>query len=80
MRPAVIGDISQRVVVGLFDIRVLRRIFGPKSEEVRGEYTKLKSRELYVLFSSTNIIPVNKTKKNEMGMVCSTYGGEERCI
>jgi hypothetical protein len=36
--------------------RVLRRIFGPKREEVTGEWRKLHSDELHNLHSSPNII------------------------
>jgi hypothetical protein len=39
-----------------FDIRVLRRIFGPSRDEVTGECRKLHNEELHNLFSSQNII------------------------
>jgi hypothetical protein len=42
----------------LFDNRVLRRIFGPKRDEVTGEWRRLHNKELYALYSSTNIIRV----------------------
>jgi hypothetical protein len=38
--------------VGVFENRVMRRIFGPKSEEVIGEYRKLHNEELNDLYSS----------------------------
>jgi hypothetical protein len=37
----------------VFDIRVLRRIFGPKREEVEGEWRKLNNEELHNLYAST---------------------------
>jgi hypothetical protein len=40
----------------MFENRVLRRIFGPKREEVTGEWRKLHSEELHVLCSSPDII------------------------
>jgi hypothetical protein len=40
----------------MFENRVLRRIFGPKRDEVTGEWRKLHSEELHILYSSTNII------------------------
>jgi hypothetical protein len=41
--------------------RVLRRIFGPKRNEVTGEWRRLHSEELYALYSSPNIISVIKS-------------------
>jgi hypothetical protein len=40
----------------VFDNRVLRRIFGPKRDEVTGEWRKLHIEELHILYSSPNII------------------------
>jgi len=40
----------------MFENRVLRRIFGPKRDEVTGEWRKLHSEELNDLCCSTNII------------------------
>jgi hypothetical protein len=53
--------------------RVLRRIFGPKRDEVIGERRKLHNEELNDLYSSPNIDQIDK---NEVGGSCSTYGGE----
>jgi hypothetical protein len=39
----------------VFEKRVLRRIFGPKRDEVTGEWRRLHNKELYALYSSTNI-------------------------
>jgi hypothetical protein len=39
----------------VFENRVLRRTFGPKSDEVTGEWRKLHSEELYNLYSSPDI-------------------------
>jgi hypothetical protein len=40
----------------VFENRALRRIFGPKRDEVTGEWRKLHSRELHNLYSSPNNI------------------------
>jgi hypothetical protein len=40
----------------VFENRVLRGIFGPKGDEVTGEWRKLRSEELHVLYSSPDII------------------------
>jgi hypothetical protein len=47
----------------VFDNRVLRRIFGPKRNEVTGEWRKLHNEELHILYSSPNIIRQIKTRK-----------------
>jgi hypothetical protein len=39
---------------------LLRRIFGPKRDEVTGEWRRLHNKELYALYSSPNIIRVMK--------------------
>jgi hypothetical protein len=40
----------------VFENRVLRRIFGPKRDDVTGEWRKLHNEELHSLYSSPNII------------------------
>jgi hypothetical protein len=40
----------------VFENRVLRKIFGPKRDEVTGEWRKLRSVELHNLYSSPDII------------------------
>jgi hypothetical protein len=47
----------------VFENRVLRRIFGPKRDEVTGEWSKLHSEELHILFSSPNIIRQIKSRR-----------------
>jgi hypothetical protein len=48
----------------MFEKRVLRRIFGPKRDEVTGGWRKLHNEELRKLYSSPNII----TMINSRGM------------
>jgi hypothetical protein len=42
--------------------RVLRRIFGPKRDEVTGKWRKLRNGELNDLYSSPNIVLVIKLR------------------
>jgi len=43
--------------------RVLRRIFGPKRDEVTGEWRKLHNEKLYGLYCSPNIFRVIKSRR-----------------
>jgi hypothetical protein len=47
----------------VFKNSVLRRIFGPKKDEVTGVWRRLHSKELYALYSSSNIIQVIKSRR-----------------
>jgi hypothetical protein len=47
----------------VFENRVLRRIFGPKRDEVTGGWRKLHSEELRDLYSSPNIIRIIKSRR-----------------
>jgi hypothetical protein len=47
----------------VFDNRVLRRIFGPRRDEVTWEWRKLHNEELNDLYSSPNIVRVIKSKR-----------------
>jgi hypothetical protein len=40
----------------VFENRVLRRIFGPKRDEVTGGWRKLRNKELHGLYSSPSIV------------------------
>jgi hypothetical protein len=50
----------------VFENRVLRRIFGPKSEE-DGSWRKLHNDELHSLYSSSNIVRVIKSRRMSWG-------------
>jgi len=47
----------------VFENRVLRRVFGPRWDEVTGEWRKLHNEELNDLYSSPNIVRVIKWKR-----------------
>jgi hypothetical protein len=48
--------------LSVFENRVLRRIFGPKRDEVTGEWRKLHNEELHSLYSSPDIIRQVKSR------------------
>jgi hypothetical protein len=48
--------------LGVFENRVLRRIFGPKRDDVTGEWRKLHNEELHNLYSSPDIIRQVKSR------------------
>jgi hypothetical protein len=47
----------------VFENRVLRRIFGPKGDEVMGEWRKLHNEELRDLYSLRSIIRIIKSRR-----------------
>ena len=49
--------------LGLFENRVLRRVFGLKRDEVTGEWRKLHIEELRDLYSLPNVVRVVKSRR-----------------
>jgi hypothetical protein len=47
----------------VFENRVLRRVFGPKRDEVTGEWRKLHNEEINYLYSLPNIMRVVKSRR-----------------
>ena len=47
----------------VFENRVLRRIFGPRRDEITGEWRRLHNEELNDLYSSPNIVRVIKLRR-----------------
>jgi len=62
----------------LFENRVLRRIFGPKRDEVTGEWRKLHNEELNDLYCSPNCVWVIKSRMRWAGHVARM--GERRGV
>jgi hypothetical protein len=55
-----VSDIKGEHRLRVFENRVLRRIFGPKRDEVTGECRKLHNKELHDLYSSPRTIRIIK--------------------
>jgi hypothetical protein len=47
----------------VFESRVLKIMFGPKRNEVVGEWRKLYNEELHILYSSPNVIKEIKSRR-----------------
>jgi hypothetical protein len=63
----------------VFENRVLRRIFGPKRDEVTGGWRKVHNEELHDLYSSPSIVRVIKARRMRWAGHVAHEGGEE-CI
>jgi len=61
----------------VFENRVLRRIFGPRGDEVTGELRKLHNEELNDLYSSPNIVWVIKSRRMRWAGHVARMGREE---
>jgi hypothetical protein len=62
----------------VFENRVLRRIFGPKRDEVTGECRKLHSKELHNLYSSPDMIRQVKSRRMRWAGHVARMGEERK--
>ena len=62
----------------VFENKVQRRIFGPKRDEVTGEWIKLDGEGLYDLYSSRNTMLVIKSRRKRWVRHVARMGGEVR--
>jgi hypothetical protein len=58
-----VSDIREEHNLRVFENRVLRRIFGPKRDEVTGGWRKLHNEKLHNLYSSPSVIRMIKSKR-----------------
>jgi hypothetical protein len=64
----------------VFENRVLRRIFGPKRDEVTGEWTKLNNEELNGLYSLPNVVRVINSRRMRWAEHVARMGEGKRCV
>jgi hypothetical protein len=64
----------------VFENRVLRRIFGPKRDEVTGEWRRLHNGELHKLYSSPDIIRHIKSWRMWWAGHYFTHGSGEKRV
>jgi len=64
----------------VFENKVLRRIFGPKRNDVTGEWGRLHNQELNDLYSSPNIVWVIKSRRMRWAGHVVHKGEERGCI
>ena len=64
----------------VFENMVLRRIFGPRRDEVTGEWRRLYNEELNDMYSSLNIVRVIKSRRMRWAGHVARMGEERECI
>jgi len=62
----------------VFENMVLRRIFGPRRDQVMGEWRRLHNEELNYLYSSPNIVRVIKSRRMRWAGHVAHMGEERR--
>jgi hypothetical protein len=62
------------------ELSVLRRIVGPKRDEVTEGWRKLHNEELRNLYSSPSIIRMIKLRRVTLGRACSTNAVDVKCM
>ena len=75
-----VAHIEGEKYVEVFENRVLRRIFGPKRDEVTGEWINLHNEGLNDLYSSPDIVRMIKSRRMRWTGHVARVGVGEVCI
>ena len=73
-----LSDITKHTL-RVFENRMLRKVFGPRTDEVTGEWRKLHKEELYDLYCLPSIIRVIKSRIRILGGHLARMG-KGRCV
>jgi len=71
-----VADLREERKLRVFENMVLRRIFGPRRDEVKGEWRRLHTEELSDLYSSPNIVRVIKSRRLRLSRHLARMGEE----
>jgi hypothetical protein len=71
--------LTEEHIQKVFENRILRRVFGPKKDEVVGDCRKLHNEELRNLYSSPNIIRQIKSRRMRCAGHVACMGEKENC-
>jgi hypothetical protein len=63
----------------VYENKMLRGIFGPKGDEVKREWRKLRNEELNDLYRSPNVVRVKKSRRIRWAGHVACMGREEVC-
>jgi hypothetical protein len=73
--------LREKLRLRVFENRVLRRIFGPRRDEVTGEWKKLHNEELHEVYSSPTIVQMIKCRRMRwVGYVAQMGRGVKRVL
>jgi hypothetical protein len=80
LKPKYTETCGYNAVSGHFVIFCNSRIFGPKRDEVTGEWRKLHNEELHDLYSSPSIIRIINSRRMRLASHVARMGRRGTCI